>query len=536
MEVEDQVAYPAATGLLTLPGVRHVSTIARRDGAVIAVSFADSSAAPDNRRALLRAPWTKRMPAGAVPALATPADPSAPVAHYVLSSATLDATALRRVQDLELRMKLLRLPGVAELVTCGETRNVRVDVDHTRAAAFGLGLGQLIDAISAARVSIRPGARSDQGLTKLASLVIHTTPDAVPVRLSDVARVRLGSSKRCTATRNDGPVVDVRVLQVANADSRVAPSIRRAIADLIPRLAEQGITLTQPRAANVRVDVTLADMGWSVSMERAQHVASRVSKQLRTLDGVAAISTQVGRSDASLPVGARGRVWLLIEAATGTDTDDLARRVETSLRRSATTATVERLDAHGRTVARSCVQIYGTDLDQLRRLAGRVISQLEKVEGLHSIVPTGATEQPALVIAYNRKAAARYGVSITDVARSVRAATGGVWRSIAISGRERVPLRISVAHVTEPQHFLRLPVRTASGAMVPLSQLVAIELRDQPAEILSRDGQRYVAIRYHGPTAASARSALRKAVTATVELPPGYAMSWNQRPCQLIAP
>lgn len=128
---------------------------------------------------------------------------------------------LRTTADIMIRRRLLATPGVAQVtVIGGERRQYEVLVDPARLAAFDVPLGAVEDALRRASRNTSAGFRQAggqeyliqgagraRGVDGIGATVI-TTHGTLPVRVRDVAELRIGESiKRGDGSRNGQPAV-----------------------------------------------------------------------------------------------------------------------------------------------------------------------------------------------------------------------------------------------------------------------------------------------------------------------------------------
>src|SRR5262249_60646976 len=90
-------------------------------------------------------------PAGIQPTLGPLATPIGEVYRYTLKGQTADPLTLRTLQDWVVRPALLRVPGVADVVShCGLVKEIHVTPDPVKMATRGVGLTRIFTALSAA--------------------------------------------------------------------------------------------------------------------------------------------------------------------------------------------------------------------------------------------------------------------------------------------------------------------------------------------------------------------------------------------------
>ena len=177
------------------------------------------------------------------------------------------------------------------------------------------------------------------------------------------------------------------------------------------------------------------------------------------------------------------------------------------------------------------VKITGPDLETLERLGTEVEQVLRNIEGTTSAVSDRIGGGRYIDIEIDRLAAARYGLSIAEVQRTAATAVGGTSVGEQIAGLARFPINVrfpremrdSVAAIG------RLPIVAPSGAVVPLSAVAEIDIVDGPAMIKSENARpavfTYVDVRDRDLVGFVNEA--REAVAQTVDLPPGYSVSWS---------
>ena len=149
------------------------------------------------------------LPSGVNPELGPPATPIGEVYRYTLVGAGGDPMKLRSIQDWIIRPRLLRVPGVADVVSYGGlVKEIQVLPSPARLAAFGLTLEDLERALRAASSNASGGTlergaeqfvvRSTALLGSLVDLGATgvATHDGTPVHVRDVATVHEGWAPR----------------------------------------------------------------------------------------------------------------------------------------------------------------------------------------------------------------------------------------------------------------------------------------------------------------------------------------------------
>jgi HAE1 family hydrophobic/amphiphilic exporter-1 len=123
----------------------------------------------------------------------------------------------------------------------------------------------------------------------------------------------------------------------------------------------------------------------------------------------------------------------------------------------------------------------------------------EKVKGLSNVQTSAALERPELRVVPKLAEAAALGVSVSDIAQTVRIATlGDVSQNLAkfSAGDRQVPIRVQLDERArgDLSTFETLKVRTAAGASVPLLSVADISFGTGPSSLNRYDRARRVAV------------------------------------------
>ena len=177
------------------------------------------------------------------------------------------------------------------------------------------------------------------------------------------------------------------------------------------------------------------------------------------------------------------------------------------------------------------VKVAGADLATIDRLAGQIEAAVKKVPGVSSALAERLTGGRYIDVDVDRLAAARYGLSVSDVQAIVSTAIGGDNVGEVIQGRERFPINVRYPReIRDSLQGLRtLPFVTDKGAQLLLQDVARISLQQGPPMIRSENarlsGWVYVDVR--GRDLRSVVNDMQAAVNKEVKLPAGYAVSWS---------
>jgi cobalt-zinc-cadmium resistance protein CzcA len=188
-------------------------------------------------------------------------------------------------------------------------------------------------------------------------------------------------------------------------------------------------------------------------------------------------------------------------------------------------------DTNG-TSANLAVEFSGPDSEVLLDLARQTVELLRSVPGSQDVNIEQEGPQPQLVITPDRQACARHNVRIEDVTKLINTALGGEPVGTLYEGERRFDIAAKVDRrvVNSPLAVGRLPVHTADGVPVPLSQVAKIELVDGQTIIARENGRRRITVRCdivgrdQGGFVKEAQAKFDDAISP--QMPSGYRIAW----------
>lgn len=220
--VENQVTYPLATTMLSVPGAKTVRGYSFFGDSFVYVLFEDGTDMYWARSRVLEylSQIQSRLPASAKPALGPDATGVGWIYQYALvdRSGGHDLAQLRALQDWFLKFELKTLPNVAEVATVGGmVKQYQVQLDPLKLASLGITQAEVTDAIGKANQetggAVLEMAETEfivrasgylKSLNDFRAIPLKLGAAGVPVTLGDVATIQLGPEMRRGITELDG--------------------------------------------------------------------------------------------------------------------------------------------------------------------------------------------------------------------------------------------------------------------------------------------------------------------------------------------
>ncbi|MGK7370459.1 MAG: efflux RND transporter permease subunit, partial [Candidatus Halalkalibacterium sp. M3_1C_030] len=181
--------------------------------------------------------------------------------------------------------------------------------------------------------------------------------------------------------------------------------------------------------------------------------------------------------------------------------------------------------------AQVVASLYGDNLDTLAAKAQEIAGVAESVEGAVDVRAQQQGGKPQILVRPDREQLARLGISIDDFLNTVETGIGGSVAGKVFEGIRRFDIfvRLQEGQRSRIEQVRELPIRTAKGALVPLSQIADVEVFTGPKQISRNKASRrtYVQLNVRGRDMGSVVNELRQKVEAQVDLPPGYFMEYG---------
>ena len=176
------------------------------------------------------------------------------------------------------------------------------------------------------------------------------------------------------------------------------------------------------------------------------------------------------------------------------------------------------------------INIFGSDLDELKRLSDKVAGVVRGIQGTGDVRVERLLGAPQITVRPDRARLARYGAKAEDVLSVMRAARQGVPVGVIYEEQKRFDLKVIVPpRVPAPEALGELFVEAAGGTMVPLSEVATIEQTDGPAQVRRQDLRRAVRVEVNlrGRDLVSWVQEAQARVSEQVQLPTGYEFKWG---------
>ena len=177
------------------------------------------------------------------------------------------------------------------------------------------------------------------------------------------------------------------------------------------------------------------------------------------------------------------------------------------------------------------IKVNGNNIAAIEQVAEQIERVVKQVPGVTSALAERLGGGRYVDINIDRLKAARYGVSVKELQSLVATVIGGQNIGETIEGRERYPINVRYPREIRDnvQKLQNLPVITANGSQIALSELADISITDGPPMLKSENARlsNWVYVDLRGRDLKSAVEDMQRAVSQQVKLPDGVSLSWS---------
>jgi Cu/Ag efflux pump CusA len=191
--------------------------------------------------------------------------------------------------------------------------------------------------------------------------------------------------------------------------------------------------------------------------------------------------------------------------------------------------------------AQVAIKIFGDNLSTLYQLGQQTQALLRSVPGAVDINLEQQIRVPQVTIKIDRAKAARYGITVGDVAQDIRMSLNGEILSSVLEGRRTFDLYVRLEHTARNSVeairdlLVDAPALSASASnsggsiKVPLREVADVEVQDEPYSINRESVQRLITVAFNvqDRDLASVIRDTQSKIGTQVKLPPGYYIEYG---------
>lgn len=238
------------------------------------------------------------------------------------------------------------------------------------------------------------------------------------------------------------------------------------------------------------------------SLEESDRLARGIDTQLAKIQGVASVVRRTGRAERDAHAEPPSRSEIDVKLAPGAKREDIVPQIDAITRGIPGVSVelgqpIEHRLSHvlSGTPAALAINIYGEDLDTLRKLATEVETAVKSVPGTRDVVGNREAMVIALPVRYRHEDLRRHGFTPAEAAQQVKVAFNGESVAEINEGIKRYELvvRLHPNDRRTVEDVRNLILRSRGGTFVRLHEIADIG-REQTAMAIQRENARRKAV------------------------------------------
>jgi heavy metal efflux system protein len=176
-------------------------------------------------------------------------------------------------------------------------------------------------------------------------------------------------------------------------------------------------------------------------------------------------------------------------------------------------------------------KIFGEDLDTLAKYAQKIGTEINLIQGTENLYVEPITGIPQIVINYDRKKIAQYGVNINEINKVVNTAFAGQSAGLVFEGEKKFELVVRSRKINrnnlEDVKNLLIPI--GNGNQIQLSNIADVQEILGPNQIQRENTNRRIIIGFNisNRDVETTVNELIKNVDKKIKLPPGYYLKYG---------
>jgi len=179
--------------------------------------------------------------------------------------------------------------------------------------------------------------------------------------------------------------------------------------------------------------------------------------------------------------------------------------------------------------AQVAIKVFGPDLDELRGLATQIEMQIRPIPGVKDLIVEPQVLVPNVEIQPRREQAARFGISVDQIAETIELSLGGEAVSRLVDGQYTYPIvvRTEAKDRASLDRIRNILIKTDAGDLLRLRDVAAVRLSATPNNINRENVSRRIVVQHNvagrslGEVVADVQTALIP-IHETLRGMPGY--------------
>ncbi len=170
--------------------------------------------------------------------------------------------------------------------------------------------------------------------------------------------------------------------------------------------------------------------------------------------------------------------------------------------------------------------LQGPDLDKLEKISEQMLTRMSQSGLFRDIDSSHELGKPEVHVEIDRERAADLGITVRDLATTIRATVGGVDVTTFQQDASRYDVRLRLAEENRDQlsKLELIQVRSRTGELADLANIASFEVASGPVQINRRNRARQIGIFANAPPGVATGTVIAEMdeIVADIDLPAGY--------------
>jgi cobalt-zinc-cadmium resistance protein CzcA len=310
-------------------------------------------------------------------------------------------------------------------------------------------------------------------------------------------------------------------------------------ASLIPFMGREYIPYLEEGTLHLR-----ATYDPNISLEETISMTTSIEKALKDIPEVTGILSRIGRGEVGSHVHFVNDAEILVQIKPiqkwkrFKNKDELLEEIEHRLEDfpginlNITQPIAHNLDELITGVkAQLAIKVYGRDFDILKEKSIEIKDIISEIKGAANIQVEQFTGQNHIQVVLSREQIARYGINISDIQDTIKAAVGGITVGQVFEGQRRfdIFLRFGSEFRKDIEQIENLLIKLPEGGQIPLKLFASVEEVVGPRVINREHNKRFITVQCNirGRDIGRFVSEAKREIENAVDLPPEYSVQWG---------
>jgi len=308
---------------------------------------------------------------------------------------------------------------------------------------------------------------------------------------------------------------------------------------LLPYLGREYIPYLEEGTLHLR-----ATLDPSISLQETITLTSSIEKTLKDIPEVTGILSRIGRGEVGSHAHFVNDAEILIQLKPiqkwkrFKNKNELVEEIEHRLEKfpglnlNMTQPIAHNLDELITGVkAQLAIKIYGEDFEVLKKKSRQIKDLIASIKGAADVQVEQFTGQNHITIILKRERIARYGMNISDIQETIKAAVGGITLGQVYEGQKKfdIFLRFGPEFRKDIEQIENLLISLPGGGQIPLKLIASVKEVVSPRLISRENNKRYITIQCNvrGRDIGRFVDEAQKKIDGNVQLPPEYYVKWG---------